>query len=374
MIYTDEGVIKKAIKTSNGASKLQLPTARGDKWFVWWAQHDSHIYKDDPKINGSGCASGATLACVRTFSSHFGAITPYEFRRKHQQKLLGHMKMPWTCQECQKVIETAGLRTKYYHNTKAAETYKLIKEHLSNGMPAVCWVWYKDVNGNVDKRYTRYAHVILLAGITKDDKAVILDSGSFGPLRVLPLKDVCNHILPGNWLNGFILVYPDILYRVRRSWADGKSQIGAYANLDNAKAKVEEMHALGETYTVYDNAGQAVWPLYRVRSNPHKWETQIGAFVWFKNAVAECELHPGYHVVNMWDEILMTATDHPKVPVMVKIEKGTPILNDKKSAISKVENDGLYTITEIEKVDDTYFGRLKSGAGWVCMDDVRANL
>lgn len=43
------------------------------------------------------------------------------------------------------------------------------------------------------------------------------------------------------------------LYRVRRSWADASSQVGAYKNLENAKK------ACKEGFTVYDETGAAVY-------------------------------------------------------------------------------------------------------------------
>lgn len=43
------------------------------------------------------------------------------------------------------------------------------------------------------------------------------------------------------------------MYRVRKSWAEAKSQIGAYRSLENAKA------ACREGYTVYDKDGNAVY-------------------------------------------------------------------------------------------------------------------
>lgn len=43
------------------------------------------------------------------------------------------------------------------------------------------------------------------------------------------------------------------MYRVRKTWADAKSQIGAYRSLGNAKA------ACKEGYTVYDKDGNAVY-------------------------------------------------------------------------------------------------------------------
>lgn len=46
---------------------------------------------------------------------------------------------------------------------------------------------------------------------------------------------------------------PDTIYRVRRSWADAKSQIGAFNVLDNAK------RACKAGYSVYDDSGKAVY-------------------------------------------------------------------------------------------------------------------
>ena len=378
----DEAEVKRSIRTVKGRSSVKLPTVRGEETYIWFNQHASYIYKDDKKINGSGCATCATLAACLPFTDK--VISPYAFRHSGlQEKVIGSMGMPWDCEACEDVVHHFGLRTKYYNKASYAERQMLIKSHLQSGMPVIAWVWYKDENGKENKGadgYTNYAHVILLAGITKDDKVIILDSGARGPLRIKPLKHVCRYILPGNWLNGFILVYPDILYRVRKSWADSASQIGAYAVLNNAKAAVESAHAMGETYTVYDSNGQAVYPYYRVRKDPHDMESQVGSFVWFKNAVAECELHPGWHVVNIWDEVLMTATDAVETPIVVKISQDVDIyqlkdlMSNRKVADVKIPNDGKYTITEVTEINDEYYGRLKSGIGWVCMDDVRANL
>ena len=45
------------------------------------------------------------------------------------------------------------------------------------------------------------------------------------------------------------------VYRIRKTWADAKSQIGAYASLDNAKKSWKE------GYTIYDPDGKAVYPV-----------------------------------------------------------------------------------------------------------------
>lgn len=50
------------------------------------------------------------------------------------------------------------------------------------------------------------------------------------------------------------------MYRIRKSWADAASQIGAYTNLEYAKA------ACNDGYAVFDSTGNQVWPVnYIVR-------------------------------------------------------------------------------------------------------------
>ena len=50
---------------------------------------------------------------------------------------------------------------------------------------------------------------------------------------------------------------PAALYRVRKTWEDSKSQIGAYKILDNAKATADERKAEG--YRVFNENGTAVY-------------------------------------------------------------------------------------------------------------------
>ena len=47
-----------------------------------------------------------------------------------------------------------------------------------------------------------------------------------------------------------------VMYRVRKSWADSKSQIGAYSNLDNAKIACDKA---GAGYHVFDASGNSVY-------------------------------------------------------------------------------------------------------------------
>lgn len=91
------------------------------------------------------------------------------------------------------------------------------------------------------------------------------------------------------------------LYRIRKSWSDAKSQVGAYASLDNAKKSCPS------GYNVYDWNGKMVYSnspsssttassLYRVRLTWSDVKSQKGAFASLDNAKKVCNQNPGYSV------------------------------------------------------------------------------
>lgn len=116
----------------------------------------------------------------------------------------------------------------------------------------------------------------------------------------------------------------DSYYRVRKSWADAKSQLGAYKVLANAKACADK----NPEYTVYDPNGKAVYP-----------EVQ-----------------------------------KPAVPFLVRVD-----INDLNirmgagtnySRTGKYTGKGIFTIVEVKAGQGSAsgWGRLKSGAGWIALD------
>ena len=92
------------------------------------------------------------------------------------------------------------------------------------------------------------------------------------------------------------------LYRVRKSWSDASSQLGAFAVLDNAKALADK----NPGYAVFDESGKQVYPstsgstgsstLYRVRKSWADAGSQKGAFNVLDNAKRCADENPGYSV------------------------------------------------------------------------------
>lgn len=119
----------------------------------------------------------------------------------------------------------------------------------------------------------------------------------------------------------------ETLYRVRKTWADSKSQLGAYKVLDNAKKKADE----NPGYSVFDESGKIVYS--------GKTSTPAQTFK----------------------------------PYLVKVT--TSVLNIRKGAGTNygtngaIRDMGVYTIVaEANGQGATKWGKLKSGAGWISLD------
>lgn len=106
------------------------------------------------------------------------------------------------------------------------------------------------------------------------------------------------------------------LYRVRKSWDDVKSQIGAYSDLDHAQA------ACISGYTVYNSNGKAVF-------------------------TAQSETNEDTYTVKVTTDALN-----------IRAGAGTGY-----KVTGCIRDKGTYTITDTSGD----WGKLKSGAGWICL-------
>ena len=159
-----------------------------------------------------------------------------------------------------------------------------------------------------------------------------------------------NKSCPGNWLyvrlgdlaskvtaklGGGTGLLQKNYYHVRKTWADSASQLGAYTVLENAK----QMANKNPGYTVFDWNGKAVY----------KAGGSVGAGSGMTDA--DC-------------------------PFLVKVS--VPDLNIRKGAgtdtvkTGQYSGIGVFTITQVKsgKGSDAGWGKLKSGAGWISLDNV----
>ncbi len=136
--------------------------------------------------------------------------------------------------------------------------------------------------------------------------------------------------------------------------------------------------------TQYDVDGEAsdVVKYYRVRKSWENATSQLGAYTIFANAKAMADKHPGYEVYD-WNgrqvypevaEGIAGGMTNADCPFMVKVS--IPDLNIRKGAGTNTAKTGqctgigVFTIVEVRegKGSDKGWGRLKSGAGWIALD------
>ena len=136
--------------------------------------------------------------------------------------------------------------------------------------------------------------------------------------------------------------------------------------------------------TQYDVAGEAsdVVKYYRVRKSWEDVGSQLGAYTILANAKAMADKHPGYEVYDwngkqVYPEVAKGATSgmtNADCPFLVKVSIDD--LNIRKGAGTNTTKTGRYTgigaftIVEVRegKGSDKGWGRLKSGAGWISLD------
>lgn len=127
------------------------------------------------------------------------------------------------------------------------------------------------------------------------------------------------------------------LYRVRKSWADVSSQIGAFSSLENAKKSCPN------GYKVFDEKGNVVYPvasapatLYRVRKTWADASSQLGAYSSLENAKKVCKT--GYSVFDDKGNVVYTAN----APVQGNVENPQSFSKSKEGTYTVNADVGLH--------------------------------
>jgi len=147
-------------------------------------------------------------------------------------------------------------------------------------------------------------------------------------------------------------------YRIRKSWDDPSSQIGAYLNLEGAKSECPE------GYKVFDWEGNVVYPepidetpeadrWYRIRKSWDDPSSQIGAYLNLEGAKSECP--EGYTVYDWHGEPVWT-NEGKKVeqtPVETPVTKDEYTLKEFVADVQKVTGAGVDGIAGPETLSKT---------------------
>lgn len=185
------------------------------------------------------------------------------------------------------------------------------------GIPFDRNAWHAgDGNGDGNRKHISIEICYSLSGGTKFtnaekraaiEVAALLKARGWGIAQVKKHQDFsgkyCPHrTLDMGWQRFLNMISDELggtsteLYRVRKSWADAASQVGAYTELSNAITECNKHVG----YSVYNNNGTQVYPSintpYRVRKSWADAGSQVGAYNELTNAIAQCNKYVGYSV------------------------------------------------------------------------------
>lgn len=182
-----------------------------------------------------------------------------------------------------------------------------------------------------------------------------------------------------------------ITYKVRKGWEDEKSQIGAYTELENAKKAAD---LAGAGFAVYDDEGKLIYKPENLEAETFKVGDAVRLIpdatyysgVKIPNWVIASKIYireirkNGDYVISIQKTGAVTGVVNPSMVVpyttaavgfksyVVSITasalnvRSGPSTNYKINTV--VHRNEMYTIVE----EKNGWGKLKSGAGWICLD------
>lgn len=156
-------------------------------------------------------------------------------------------------------------------------------------------------------------------------------------------------------------------------WFANKSCPGdwMYARMSDLAAKVTAQ--LGSTGNATDAKDEVDW--YRVRKTWEDSKSQIGAFKILGNAKNCADANPGYKVFDASGMVVYApAASASNVPFLVKVSitdlniRTGPGTDHARTG--KFTGSGVFTIVDVQsgKGSTAGWGKLKSGAGWISLD------
>ena len=218
-----------------------------------------------------------------------------------------------------------------------------------NSIGIECGVCYtenvKEASGDSDKWYfTTETQESLVWLVSR-----LMDEYGIGVDHVIRHYDVTGKICPNPYVKN---------NRLKTSWT-----------WDEFKARLVEYRKTGGTSGASE---PEKW--YRVRKSWSDASSQIGAYKVLANAKAAADEHPGYTVFDWNGKAVYAPAAKSDVPFLVRVDiddlniRTGPGTDHKKTG--KYTGKGVFTIMEVKtgQGSDSGWGRLKSGAGWISLD------
>jgi len=155
-----------------------------------------------------GCSVCSLTTILRSFAPACYSWTPYETITKAEKTVAGTTtfnknyskaaakQMPISMYGNSKVLTKYGVSHKYISTFKSDATVKSdISTHLKSGQPVMFIVSKTNrATGKQDTKWTNSYHTMIMAGITADDKVLVINPAGPSRFHLAPLDEMINYM------------------------------------------------------------------------------------------------------------------------------------------------------------------------------------
>lgn len=186
--------------------------------YTVFGQH-KNPWKKTAYLDMHGCAVSSLTCVLSAYSKKYGKYTPVQVKNNLEKKALGTAawkknyskpvlrQMPISVYGISKVLNYAGIKTKYVRTFTNKQAEKQIQKHLQTGNAVVIETNNRtQVNGRFSNKTTgRWAlgkHTMVLLGLTDDGRVIVADSAQRTwskkkqRIKYTTVKEIVKYLIP----------------------------------------------------------------------------------------------------------------------------------------------------------------------------------
>ncbi len=205
-------------KSDVGQITVAVNSDKGTRKYTVFGQH-KNPWKKTKYLDMHGCAVSSLTAVLSAYSKKYGKYTPVQVKNILEKKALGTAawsrnyskpmlkQMPISMYGISKVLNYAGIKTKYVRTFTNKQAEKQILKHLQTGNAVVIETNNRtQVNGRFSTKTTgKWAlgkHTMVLLGLTDDGRVIVADSAQRTwskkkqRIKYTTVKEIVKYLIP----------------------------------------------------------------------------------------------------------------------------------------------------------------------------------
>lgn len=205
-------------KSDVGQITVTVNSENGTRKYTIFGQH-KNPWKKTKYLDMHGCAVSSLTAVLSAYSKKYRNYTPVQVKNIVEKKALGTAawkrnyskpvlrQMPISMYGISKVLNYAGIKTKYVRTFTNKKAEKQILKHLKTGNAVVIEANNRtQINGRFSARTTRRwalgKHTMVLLGLTDDGRVIVADSAQRTwskkkqRIKYTTVKEIVKYLIP----------------------------------------------------------------------------------------------------------------------------------------------------------------------------------